>query len=218
MNWFNKIGINSKKLRLRPHDKDELAHYSSACYDIEYEFPFGWSELEGIADRGSFDLDQHNEFSGKKQQYFNQQTNERVIPHVVESSAGVDRTFLTCLVDAYCEEEVRGEKRIVLKLDPKIAPITCAVLPLVKKDGLPEIAQKIVEDIRVKFSTLFDQRGSIGRRYRRQDEAGTPFGVTVDHQTIEDGTVTLRDRDTMEQIRIPGEKVLAELQVKINRT
>ena len=216
--WFNKLGINPKKLRLRPHDEDELAHYSSACYDVEYEFPFGWSELEGIADRGSFDLDQHNEFSEKKQQYFDQQTNERVIPHVVESSAGVDRTFLTCLVDAYCEEEVRGEKRIVLKLDPKIAPITCAVLPLVKKDGLPEIAQKIVKDIREKFSALFDQGGSIGRRYRRQDEAGTPFGVTVDHQTIEDGTVTLRDRDTMEQIRIPGEKVLAELQDKINRT
>ena len=137
---------------------------------------------------------------------------------MVESSAGVDRTFLTCLVDAYYEEEVRGEKRIVLKLDPKIAPITCAGLPLVKKDGLPEIAQKIVEDIRIKFSALFDQGGSIGRRYRRQDEAGTPFGVTIDHQTIEDGTVTLRDRDTMEQIRIPGEKVLAELQVKINRT
>ena len=218
LNWFKKLGINPKKLRLRPHDEDELAHYSSACYDVEYEFPFGWSELEGIADRGSFDLDQHNEFSEKKQQYFDQQTNERVIPHVVESSAGVDRTFLTCLVDAYNEEEVRGEKRIVLKLDPKIAPITCAVLPLVKKDGLPEIAQKIVKDIREKFSALFDQGGSIGRRYRRQDEAGTPFGVTVDHQTIEDGTVTLRDRDTMEQIRIPGEKVLAELQVKINRT
>ena len=218
LNWFNKLGINPKKLRLRPHDEDELAHYSSACYDVEYDFPFGWSELEGIADRGSFDLDQHNEFSEKKQQYFDQQTNERVIPHVVESSAGVDRTFLTCLVDAYCEEEVRGEKRVVLKLDPKIAPITCAVLPLVKKDGLPEIAQKIVKDIREKFSALFDQGGSIGRRYRRQDEAGTPFGVTVDHQTIEDGTVTLRDRDTMEQIRIPGEKVLAELQDKINRT
>ena len=213
--WFNKLGINPKKLRLRPHDEDELAHYSSACYDVEYEFPFGWSELEGIADRGSFDLDQHNEFSEKKQQYFNQQTNERVIPHVVESSAGVDRTFLTCLVDAYNEEEVRGEKRIVLKLDPKIAPITCAVLPLVKKDGLPEIAQKIVEDIRTKYSAFFDQGGSIGRRYRRQDEAGTPYGVTVDHQTTEDGTVTLRDRDTMDQVRISTDNILSELQSRI---
>lgn len=215
LNWFKKLGINPEKLRLRPHDKDELAHYSTACFDVEYEFPFGWSELEGIADRGTFDLDQHNEYSGKKQQYFDPQTNERIIPAVVESSAGVDRTFLTCLVDAYCEEEVRDKKRIVLKLDPKIAPITCAVLPLVKKDGLPEIAQKIVEDIRTKYSAFFDQGGSIGRRYRRQDEAGTPYGVTVDHQTTEDGTVTLRDRDTMDQVRISTDNILSELQNRI---
>lgn len=215
LNWFKKLGINPEKLRLRPHDKDELAHYSTACFDVEYEFPFGWSELEGIADRGTFDLDQHNEYSGKKQQYFDPQTNERIIPAVVESSAGVDRTFLTCLVDAYCEEEVRDEKRIVLKLDPKIAPITCAVFPLVKKDGLPEIAQKIVEDIRKKYSAFFDQGGSIGRRYRRQDEAGTPYGVTVDHQTTEDGTVTLRDRDTMDQVRISTDNILSELQSRI---
>ncbi len=215
LNWFKKLGINPEKLRLRPHDKDELAHYSTACFDVEYEFPFGWSELEGIADRGTFDLDQHNKYSGKKQQYFDPQTNERIIPAVVESSAGVDRTFLTCLVDAYCEEEVRDKKRIVLKLDPKIAPITCAVLPLVKKDGLPEIAQKIVEDIRTKYSAFFDQGGSIGRRYRRQDEAGTPYGVTVDHQTTEDGTVTLRDRDTMDQVRISTDNILSELQSRI---
>ena len=215
LNWFKKLGINPEKLRLRPHDKDELAHYSTACFDVEYEFPFGWSELEGIADRGTFDLDQHNEYSGKKQQYFDPQTNERIIPAVVESSAGVDRTFLTCLVDAYCEEEVRDEKRIVLKLDPKIAPITCAVFPLVKKDGLPEIAQNLVEDIRTKYSTFFDQGGSIGRRYRRQDEAGTPYGVTVDHQTTEDGTVTLRDRDTMDQVRISTDNILSELQSRI---
>ena len=215
LNWFKKLGINPEKLRLRPHDKDELAHYSTACFDVEYEFPFGWSELEGIADRGTFDLDQHNEYSGKKQQYFDPQTNERIIPAVVESSAGVDRTFLTCLVDAYCEEEVRDEKRIILKLDPKIAPITCAVFPLVKKDGLPEIAQKIVEDIRTKYSAFFDQGGSIGRRYRRQDEAGTPYGVTIDHQTTEDGTVTLRDRDTMDQVRISTDNILSELQSRI---
>ncbi len=215
LNWFKKLGINPEKLRLRPHDKDELAHYSTACFDVEYEFPFGWSELEGIADRGTFDLDQHNKYSGKKQQYFDPQTNERIIPAVVESSAGVDRTFLTCLVDAYCEEKVRDKKRIVLKLDPKIAPITCAVLPLVKKDGLPEIAQKIVEDIRTKYSAFFDQGGSIGRRYRRQDEAGTPYGVTVDHQTTEDGTVTLRDRDTMDQVRISTDNILSELQSRI---
>ncbi len=215
LNWFKSLGVSSDKLRLRPHGDDELAHYSSACYDIEYEFPFGWSELEGIADRGTFDLDQHNEHSGKKQQYFDPQTNSRYVPAVVEASAGVDRAFLTCLVDAYTEEEVRGEKRTVLKLSPKIAPITCAVFPLVKKNGQPEKAQEIVKDIRKEFSAFFDLGGSIGKRYRRQDEAGTPFGVTVDHETMEDGTVTLRDRDTMEQIRIPAESVVNVLREKI---
>ncbi len=215
LNWFKSLGVSEDKLRLRPHGDDELAHYSSACYDIEYEFPFGWSELEGIADRGTFDLDQHNEHSGKKQQYFDPQTNSRYVPAVVEASAGVDRAFLTCLVDAYTEEEVRGEKRTVLKLSPKIAPITCAVFPLVKKDGQPEKAQKIVKDIRKEFSAFFDMGGSIGKRYRRQDEAGTPFGITVDHDTMEDDTVTLRNRDTMEQIRIPAESVVNVLREKI---
>ena len=215
LNWFKSLGVSEDKLRLRPHGDDELAHYSSACYDIEYEFPFGWSELEGIADRGTFDLDQHNEHSGKKQQYFDPQTNSRYVPAVVEASAGVDRAFLTCLVDAYTEEEVRGEKRTVLKLSPKIAPITCAVFPLVKKDGQPEKAQKIVKDIRKEFSAFFDMGGSIGKRYRRQDEAGTPFGITVDHDTMEDDTVTLRNRDTMEQIRIPAESVVRALRDKI---
>ncbi len=217
LNWFKRLGVSPDKLRLRAHGDDELAHYSSACYDVEYEFPFGWSELEGIADRGTFDLDQHNEHSGKKQNYFDPQTNQRYVPAVVESSAGVDRAFLTCLVDAYTEEEVNGEKRTVLKLSPQIAPITCAVFPLVKKDGQPEVAQKIVKDIRKEFSSFFDLGGSIGKRYRRQDEAGTPFGVTVDHDTMEDGTVTLRDRDTMEQIRIPAESVVKVLREKIEQ-
>ena len=216
LNWFVQLGIKKDKLRLRPHGDDELAHYSSACNDIEYEFPFGWSELEGIADRGTYDLDQHIEHSKKKLNYFDPKTNNRYIPAVVEASAGVDRAFLTCLVDAYTEEEVREEKRVLLKLSPKIAPITCAVFPLVNKDGLPEIAEKIVEDMRKYFSTFFDQGGSIGKRYRRQDEAGTPFGVTIDHETTENGTVTLRDRDSMEQKRISKNKICDLIKEKIN--
>jgi len=215
LNWFIKLGVREDKLRLRPHDKDELAHYSTACYDIEYEFPFGWSELEGIADRGTYDLDQHNKHAKKKQTYFDQQNNQHFVPSVIEASAGVDRAFLTCLVDAYREEEVNGEQRIMLKLSPKVAPITCAVFPLVKKDGLPELAENIFTEIQSEYSAFFDIGGSIGKRYRRQDEAGTPFGITVDHQTLEDNTVTLRDRDTMEQIRIPVNQTLSELRKKL---
>ncbi len=215
LNWFKKLGVREDKLRLRPHGKDELAHYSTACSDVEYEFPFGWSELEGIADRGTYDLDQHNKYAKKKQTYFDQQNNKHFVPAVIEASAGVDRAFLTCLVDAYREEEVNGEQRVMLKLSPKVAPITCAVFPLVKKDNLPEIAEKIFSDIQTKYSAFFDIGGSIGKRYRRQDEAGTPFGITVDHQTLEDNTVTLRDRDTMEQIRIPTTKVMNELKKKL---
>jgi glycyl-tRNA synthetase len=217
LNWFKKLGVHEDKLRLRPHGEDELAHYSTACYDVEYEFPFGWSELEGIADRGTYDLDQHNKYAKKKQTYFDQQNNRHIVPAVIEASAGVDRAFLTCLVDAYREEEVKGEERIVLKLSPKIAPITVAVFPLVNKDGLPEISEKIFTEIQTEFSAFFDQGGSIGRRYRRQDEAGTPFGITVDHQTLDDNTVTLRDRDTMEQDRISADQVLVELRKRINK-
>jgi len=216
MKWFIQLGISEDKLRLRPHGDDELAHYSSACFDVEYQFPFGWSELEGIADRGTFDLDQHISHSKKKLNYFDPKTNSRYVPAVVESSAGVDRTFLTCLVDAYTEEDVQQEKRVLLKLDPSIAPITCAVFPLVNKNGLPEIAENMVKDLRKHFSVFFDQGGSIGRRYRRQDEAGTPFGLTVDHETIDNGTVTLRDRDSMEQIRISKENISDILHEKIN--
>ena len=216
LNWFTKLGINADKLRLRPHMDNELAHYSTACYDVEYEFPFGWSELEGIADRGTYDLDQHNTHSKKKQTYFDQVNNKHIVPAVIEASAGVDRTFLTCLVDAYQEETVNDEQRVVLKLSPKVAPITCAVFPLVKKDGLPDIAEKIYREIQSEYSAFFDIGGSIGKRYRRQDEAGTPYGVTVDHQTLDDNSVTLRDRDTMKQIRIPIDSVLAKLKDRFN--
>ena len=216
LNWFKSLGITEKKLRLRPHGGDELAHYSSACFDIEYEFDFGWSELEGIADRGTYDLDKHTEHSGKKLSYFDQPNNEHFVPAVVESSAGVDRAILTVLADAYHEEEVNGEKRNVLKISPKIAPITVAVFPLMNKNGMPEIAKKIVEDLRSNYSSFYDTGGSIGRRYRRQDEAGTPFGITVDHDTIEDNTVTLRERDTMNQIRVDISKLSNVISDKIN--
>ena len=208
MKWFHSLGINKEKLRLRPHGEDELAHYSSACYDIEYKFDFGWSELEGIADRGTFDLDQHMNASNKKLTYFDQINNEHFVPAVVEASAGVDRSLLTILADAFTQEEVNGESRTVLKLSPKIAPIKVAVFPLMNKNNMPEISQKIVDDIRNSgIASFYDAGGSIGKRYRRQDEAGTPFGITVDHDTLEDNTVTLRDRDTMKQERVSIENL-----------
>ncbi len=207
INWFKSLGIREEKLRLRPHGTDELAHYSTACYDVEYHFDFGWSELEGIADRGTFDLDRHQEFSGKRLTYFDTATNKHILPAVVETSAGADRAFLTVLADAFHEDEIEGEKRTVLRLSPKLAPITVAVFPLVNKLGQPEMAQKIVEDLRGEFSSFFDSGGSIGRRYRRQDEAGTPFGITIDHQTMEDQTVTLRHRDTTLQERISVDRI-----------
>ena len=202
LNWFKGLGINEDNLRLRAHGEDELAHYSSACFDVEYKFDFGWSELEGIADRGTYDLDQHIEHSGKKLRYFDTANNKHFVPAVVETSAGVDRALLTVLADAYTEEEINDDKRIVLKLSPKIAPITVAVFPLMNKEGMPEIAQKLTSDLRNDFSAFYDAGGSIGKRYRRQDEAGTPFGITIDHDTLSDNTVTLRNRDTMDQTRI----------------
>ena len=215
LEWYASLGIRKEKLRLRPHSEDELAHYCKACFDVEYEFPFGWSELEGIADRGTYDLDRHAEYSGKKLTWFDPDTNEHVVPAVVEASAGVDRTVLTILIDAYHEEEVKGEQRVVLRLSPDLAPITVAVFPLVNRDGMPELARRIVDDLRGDFAAFYDAGGSIGRRYRRQDEAGTPFGITVDGQTIEDQTVTVRDRDSMEQVRVGIDQVKAWLQEKM---
>nr|MBC8479464.1 glycine--tRNA ligase [FCB group bacterium] len=216
LTWINSLGINPEKLRLRAHGVAELAHYSSACYDVEYLFDFGWSELEGIADRGTFDLDRHIEFSKKKLSYFDQPNNRHFVPAVVEASAGVDRAVLTVLADAFCEDEVGGEKRTILKLSPKVAPITVAVFPLMNKLGQPEKAHEIVADLRKDYSAFFDSGGSIGRRYRRQDEAGTPYGITVDHQTMEDGTVTLRDRDTTEQIRVSADQVKQAIRDRIS--
>ena len=218
MNWFKSLGINKDKLRLREHGKDELAHYSSSCFDIEYKFDFGWSELEGIADRGTYDLDQHIKHSNKKLTYFDQQNNEHFVPAVVEASAGVDRALLTVLADAFTQEEVNGEQRTVLKLSPKISPIKVAVFPLMNKNNMPEISKKITEKIKkAGIACFYDSGGSIGKRYRRQDEAGTPFGITVDHDTLEDNTVTIRDRDTMEQKRISIDNVNEEILNRINR-
>ncbi|MDD5416449.1 MAG: glycine--tRNA ligase [Candidatus Aenigmarchaeota archaeon] len=200
--WFLDLGITPERLRLREHVPDELSHYSLATWDIEYNYEFGWKELEGIADRTNFDLKQHAKFSKIDLSYFDPETNERVVPHVIEPSVGVDRILLTLMIDSYFEEEVKGEKRVVLKLKPNVAPFRVAILPLVKKDGLAEKATELFNEVKNKFNCFYDESGSIGRRYRRMDEVGTPFCITVDHQTLEDGTVTIRNRDTMEQKRI----------------
>ncbi|MDD3095494.1 MAG: glycine--tRNA ligase [Candidatus Neomarinimicrobiota bacterium] len=214
LNWYKSLGISPGKLRLRAHDKDELAHYSSACYDVEYEFPYGFSEVEGIADRGTYDLDQHIAFSRKKLDYIDQENGgARIVPAVIETSAGVDRTVLTVMTDAFREDP--ANERIVMRFSPKIAPFKAAVFPLFKKDGMPEIARELYERLRKDMSVMYDDGGSIGKRYRRQDEIGTPYCLTVDHDTLEDHAVTLRDRDSLEQIRIPIEKVLEILKEKI---
>jgi glycyl-tRNA synthetase len=200
--WYVELGLRPDHLRLRDHEADELSHYSSGTADIEYLFPIGWSELEGIANRGTFDLTQHSEHSGEKLEYFDQQTKERYIPAVIEPAAGADRATLAFLVDAYDEEEVNGETRTVLKLHPRLAPVKAAVLPLVRKDGQPEVGREVVELLRGRMQVEYDEGGSIGKRYRRQDEIGTPWCVTVDHQTLEDRTVTVRDRDTLTQERV----------------
>ena len=202
MRWYAELGIRPSHLRLRAHEEDELSHYSSATSDVEYLYPIGWSELEGVANRGDFDLTQHATHSGEKLEYFDQQSGERYVPHVIEPAAGVGRAVLAVLCDAYDEDEIGGERRTVLKLHPRLAPVKVAVLPLVRKDGQPEVAREIQQALRGRFSTEYDEGGSIGRRYRRQDEIGTPFCVTVDHQSLHDHTVTLRDRDTLEQVRV----------------
>lgn len=202
--FYDTIGINKNKLRFHEHGPDELAHYAKAAFDIQYEFPIGWKELEGIHNRTDFDLKRHQEYSGKDLTYFEEATRERYIPYIIETSAGVDRMLLTCLVDAYEEEELENDVRTVLHLDPKLAPTKAAIFPLVKRDGMPEVAEKIYEDLKKDFIVFYDDSGAVGRRYRRQDEAGTPFCITVDSQTLEDQTVTVRDRDSMEQVRVPA--------------
>jgi glycyl-tRNA synthetase len=211
MEWYVSLGVDRERLRLRAHGAEELSHYSSATSDIEYLYPIGWSELEGIANRGDFDLRQHAEYSGQKLEYVDTATGDRYVPHVIEPAAGLGRTVLTLLCDAYDEDEIGGERRTVLRLQPRMAPIKAAVLPLVNKDGQPDKARAIYEELRTHMSAEYDAGGSIGKRYRRQDEIGTPWGITVDHQTMEDDTVTLRDRDSLEQVRIPVAELAGEL-------
>jgi len=214
--WYLDLGIRPGFLMVRPHEKDELSHYSSKTSDIEYLFPIGWSELEGIADRGNFDLTQHQTHSNENLEFFDQATGERYLPHVIEPAAGADRAALAFLVDAYDEEEVEGRKRTVLRLHPRLAPVKAAVLPLFNKEGMPEKAQEINSALRAAgIQTEYDAGGSIGKRYRRQDEIGTPWGITVDFDTREDGQVTLRDRDTLEQTRVPVEGIPALIAEKL---
>ena len=215
MEFYRDLGLRPERLRLQAHTPDELAHYARAAYDIQYEFPFGWQELEGIHNRSDYDLSRHEQFSGKKLSWFDDATKERYIPFVVETSAGCDRTVLTLLVDAYDEEGDGGDARTVLRLSPKVAPLKVAVLPLVNRDGMDGIARRLFEGLKESVAAFYDDGGSIGRRYRRQDEAGTPFCVTVDSQTLADETVTVRERDSMAQERVAMDRLLEWLRERI---
>jgi glycyl-tRNA synthetase len=214
--WYVGLGIRQENLRLREHEKDELAHYAKACVDIEYRFPIGWSELEGIANRKDYDLTQHSSWSGKDLSYFDSQANERYMPYVIEPSAGADRSVLAFLADAYTEEEVEGATRIVLKLHPSLAPVKVAVLPLSRNERLGPLAREIHARLSRVLVTEYDDTQSIGRRYRRQDEIGTPFCVTVDFDSLEDNQVTIRDRDTLAQIRLPVDNLEETLRAKLS--
>ncbi len=205
LNWHLAMFNSPEKYRWHKHDK--LAHYANAAYDIEFDFPFGFKELEGIHSRTDFDLSQHQKFSGKKITYFDNETEESFVPYVVETSVGLDRTFLSILSAAYTEEVLENEVRVVLKFPPALAPVKVAILPLIKKDGLPEFARKILDDLKFDINCVYEEKDSIGKRYRRMDAIGTPFCITVDHQSLEDNTITIRYRDTMEQERIPVDKV-----------
>jgi glycyl-tRNA synthetase len=215
MEWVQALGLKAEKLRFHQHGKDELAHYAKDAYDIQYEFPFGWQEFEGIHNRTDFDLTRHQQASGKKLEYVDTTTNERFIPYIIETSAGADRTTLVVMVDAYAEEEVAGEKRVVMRFHPALAPLKAAVFPLVNKDGMPELARRIYDDVRRRFNVFYDDGGSIGRRYRRQDEAGTPYGITIDGQSTQDQTITVRDRDTLLQDRVGADQLVEYLKKKI---
>jgi glycyl-tRNA synthetase len=215
LSWYVKLGIRRENLRLTAHAKEDLAHYAAACSDVEYEFPMGWLELEGIANRTDFDLRQHSEASGVNLTYFDEETGEHITPYIIEPSAGVDRPLLAFIVDAYREEEVRGEKRVVLRLHPALAPVKVTVLPLSRNEKLVPRAREVWAMLRPHFMTLYDDAQSIGRRYRRQDEIGTPFCVTVDFDTLEDEAVTIRERDSMEQARVPVSGLVEALKERL---
>jgi len=215
-NWYTNLGIKKDNLRLRQHAKDELAHYARACYDIEYLFPIGWSEIEGIANRTDFDLKQHAKFSGKDLSYFDEETKEHTIPYVIEPSAGVDRSVLAFLADSYDEEKDKEGLRVILRLHYALAPIKVAVLPLSRNEKLLPISREVYNSLRNCWMVQYDDAQSIGRRYRRQDEIGTPFCVTIDFQSLEDKQVTIRERDKMRQIRVPIEVLKSTLEAKLN--
>jgi glycyl-tRNA synthetase len=218
MEWHRSLGLDPAKLQWHQHAGSELAHYAKAAFDIQYQFPFGWQEIEGIHNRGDFDLGRHQEFSGKKLEYFDQAENQRYLPYIVETSAGADRVTLTLLVDAYREEQVEGETRVVLGLHPSVAPIKAGVFPLVKKDGMPELATTLYHELRRELACFYDDSGAIGRRYRRMDEAGTPFGITVDGETLAARTVTVRHRDSMQQERVGLDRVEGYIKEKLGAT
>lgn len=215
--WYQGLGINPEHLRLREHAADELAHYAKGCYDVEFLFPMGWSELEGIANRSDFDLTQHAGHSGKTLTYFDEESGERYVPYVIEPSAGVDRTLLAVLIDAYDEEEVKGEVRSILRLSPVVAPVKVAILPLSRNEKLKPMAREVYDMLRPCFASQYDDAQSIGRRYRRQDEIGTPLCVTIDFDSLEDKQVTVRDRDSMEQVRVPVSELIVTLYEKLRR-
>ncbi len=216
LSFYVNLGIKRDHLHLRQHGKEELAHYARGCYDIEYLFPMGWSELEGIANRGDFDLTQHASHSGKSLDYYDDETKVRFVPCIIEPSAGVDRTILALLCDAYDEEPDKDEIRVVLRFHPAVAPIKVAILPLSRKEPLVQLAKQVCADLRQCWAVQYDDTQSIGRRYRRQDEIGTPFGVTIDFQSPEDNMATVRDRDSMNQIRVPIAGLRTTLQAKLN--
>jgi glycyl-tRNA synthetase len=215
INWFKSLGMTNEKLRFHDHPKDKLAHYAKEATDIEYLFPFGWGEIEGIHNRTNYDLSRHEQFSGKSLKYFDEESKEKFIPYIIETSAGASRSFMAFLTDAYYEETVKDELRSVLRFHSRLAPIKTAILPLVNKDGMPEIARKIEANLRPFIRVFYDDKGAIGRRYRRMDEVGTPFAITVDTQTLEDQTVTIRERDSMMQERISLNFILNYLLEKL---
>jgi glycyl-tRNA synthetase len=220
LKWYQNLGVTPEKLQFHQHEPDKLAHYAKDAYDIEYQFPFGWGEIEGIHNRTNFDLSRHEEFSGKSMKFFDEQTKEKFTPFIIETSAGASRSFMAFLLDAYREEQAptadgKMETRVVMRFHPKLSPTKVAVFPLVNRDGMPEIARKITSDLRASVRVFFDDSGAVGRRYRRQDEVGTPFCVTVDSQTLTDGTVTIRDRDTMRQERISSSAILPYLKERL---
>jgi len=217
MRWHNSLAMGKDNYRF--HDHEKLAHYAKAAVDIEFKFTFGFKELEGIHSRTDFDLKAHQEHSGKKLHYFDSELGESYVPYVVETSIGLDRMFLTVLSHSFREEKLEnGESRVVLKIPAFLAPIKAAILPLTKKDGMPEKAREVMKILQVDFNCQYEEKDSIGKRYRRQDAIGTPFCITIDHQTLEDNTVTIRDRDTMKQERVTVEKLHAIIAEKVNIT